>query len=143
MVKEAIFRKLNNGNWKLMYSRKHDTVKAFYVPTIDESHQGHDYAEQPSQVVGNAAYVSADLNNTSPLIDQLTVDSNEVALGDAQMFNNDLVKLQQMVSVLSSQSNDEITEADLLKIALQLLIDKHRDEIRELNQEYLSEKAAR
>jgi hypothetical protein len=142
MVKEAIYKKLNNGNWKLMYSRKHGAVKAFYVPTIDESHQGHDYVEQPSQVVGNAAYVSADLDDISPLIDQLTVDSDEVALGDAEMFNSDLVKLRQLARVLSSQSNDEITEADLLKIALQLLIDKHRDEIRELNQEYLSEQAA-
>ncbi|NRA12866.1 MAG: hypothetical protein HRT57_12990 [Crocinitomicaceae bacterium] len=67
---------------------------------------------------------------------------DELALGTAKMFNSDLSKLQQLARVLSNQTNTEITEAEILKMALRLLIDEHRDEIRESNQTYLNEQAA-
>jgi hypothetical protein len=69
MVKESIYKKFKNGNWKLKNSRNHDAIKAFFVPTIDESHQGYDYVKQPLPVIGEAAYASADLNDTSPIIE--------------------------------------------------------------------------
>lgn len=58
------------------------------------------------------------------------------------MFNNDLMKLRQLTRILNNQSDSNITEAEILRLALCLLLKEHRDEIKELNDAYLVEQIA-
>lgn len=95
---------------------------------VQENYQYDEYDAPTSTYDGNDYGIIRDLENTPKLPssgETLTLDRETQAL------------LDQIRMLANSNSNESISEAQILHLALEQLVEKHRAELKELNQKHL------
>lgn len=142
LIKESIYKRAENGTWNQMDTKLYAGNDPVFIPSIsDLDFQDVSYVT-PIHAVSNPVSSQQGSNASSSLINKIAVASSISATDEAKMFDSDLVKLQHLARVLNNQSDSNISEAEILRLALQLLIEEHRDEIKDLNDAYLSEQTS-
>jgi hypothetical protein len=94
------------------------------------------YTSSPSVSVGTQTAPSAQLSDNA-LVDALAADDAQGITRVSEMYSDDAAKLQQLVKIINSTSGEKTSEAEVLSLALDLLIQTYRDDIKQLNKAHL------
>ncbi|MFT5779433.1 MAG: hypothetical protein ACI837_002391 [Crocinitomicaceae bacterium] len=117
-------------------STSHQAVAESYESPSPSSSSSNSMPSEPSYDNNNSYTSNGSLMNEVNAIDK----SNDLA--NLSVSASDAEKLDHIVKILEHSSGQKVSEEQLINLALQLLIDEYKSDLRTLNNEYLEDKVS-
>lgn len=155
-VEAKHYRRNKNGSWKLMSTKSYANLDEFTPhqvsngnqPVASSTKQENTGISAQSEMYETPVAQSTSAKPSQALPSQSLVnDLNGIHIASNQKeslsaFSLDAEKLTHIADVLSHTTGTEVTEEQVLALAMQLLIENYNADLREMNTAYLKDKVS-